>query len=113
MVLWVKVRLMPSLDFYALTIVVYSSQSASRLIICAEDVRQGKPEPEIYLKALAALNARCGNGKPIEAADCVVIEDSKEGIRGARRAVLGVLALHSRQSCHGRSVELPNHVQRA
>jgi HAD superfamily hydrolase (TIGR01509 family) len=64
-----------------------------RAIVAAEDVTQGKPEPEIYLKALAALNARGGNGKPIEAADCVVIEDSKEGIRGARRAGMKCLAV--------------------
>jgi beta-phosphoglucomutase len=62
-------------------------------IVAAEDVTQGKPEPEIYLKALAALNASGGNGKPIEAADCVVIEDSKEGIRGARRAGMKCLAV--------------------
>jgi HAD superfamily hydrolase (TIGR01509 family) len=64
-----------------------------RAIVAAEDVTQGKPEPEIYLKALEALNARGGNGKPIEAADCVVIEDSKEGIRGARRAGMKCLAV--------------------
>ncbi len=64
-----------------------------RAIIAAEDVTQGKPEPEIYLKALAALNARGGNGKPIEAADCVVIEDSKEGIKGALRAGMKCLAV--------------------
>jgi beta-phosphoglucomutase-like phosphatase (HAD superfamily) len=50
-------------------------------------------EPEIYLKALAALNTRVGNGKPIEAADCPVIEDSKEGIRGARRAGMKCFAV--------------------
>jgi len=64
-----------------------------RAIVAAEDVTQGKPEPEIYLKALAALNAHGGNGKPIAAADCVVIEDSKEGIRGARRAGMKCLAV--------------------
>ena len=64
-----------------------------RAIIAAEDVTQGKPEPEIYLKALAALNTRGGNEKPIAAADCVVIEDSKEGIRGARRAGMKCLAV--------------------
>lgn len=64
-----------------------------RAIIAAEDVTQGKPEPEIYLKALAALNTHGENGKPIEAADCVVIEDSKEGIRGARRAGMKCLAV--------------------
>ena len=55
-----------------------------RAIIAAEDVTQGKPEPEIYLKALAALNARGGNENPISAADCVVIEDSKEDRKSTR-----------------------------
>jgi HAD superfamily hydrolase (TIGR01509 family) len=64
-----------------------------RAIIAAEDVTQGKPEPEIYLKALAALNARGGKGKRIEAADCLVIEDSKEGIKGAHRAGMKCLAV--------------------
>ena len=62
-------------------------------IVSAEDVEHGKPEPEIFLKALAALNAQNNNGKPIPAADCVVIEDSKEGIRGARRAGMKCLAV--------------------
>ena len=64
-----------------------------RAIVATEDVTQGKPEPEIYLKALAALNAHGDNGIPIGAADCVVIEDSKEGIRGARRAGMKCLAV--------------------
>ncbi len=64
-----------------------------RAIVSAEDVKQGKPEPEIYLKALAALNATVIDGRPIGAADCVVIEDSKEGIRGARRAGMRCLAV--------------------
>jgi len=62
-----------------------------KAIISAEDVTRGKPEPEIFLKALDALNHR--NGKPINAADCVVIEDSKEGVRGARRAGMKCLAV--------------------
>ena len=61
-------------------------------IVSAEDVTSGKPEPEIFLKALATLNARPNNAA-IEAADCVVIEDSKEGIRGARRAGMKCLAV--------------------
>jgi beta-phosphoglucomutase len=63
------------------------------VIISAEDVNQGKPEPEIFLKALAGLNARPENGPPITAADCLVIEDSKEGIRGALRAGMKCLAV--------------------
>ncbi len=63
-----------------------------RAIVSAEDVQQGKPEPEIFLKALAALNA--GRNKDlIQSRDCVVIEDSKEGVHGARRAGMRCLAV--------------------
>ena len=63
-----------------------------KAIVSAEDVEHGKPEPEIFLKALAALNQQ-NNGRAIAAADCIVIEDSKEGVRGARRAEMKVLAV--------------------
>ncbi len=64
-----------------------------KAIVSAEDVKQGKPEPEIFLRALMKLNDGSGNGDGIEAADCVVIEDSKEGIKGARRAGMKCLAV--------------------
>jgi beta-phosphoglucomutase-like phosphatase (HAD superfamily) len=62
-------------------------------IISAEDVNHGKPEPEIFLKALAQLNAIADEGDPIKPAECVVIEDSREGIKGARRAGMKGLAV--------------------
>src|SRR5258706_6946963 len=64
-----------------------------KAIVSAEDVERGKPEPDIFLKALAALNQQNNNRQPIAAADCVVIEDSKEGIKGARRAGMKCLAV--------------------
>lgn len=63
-----------------------------RAIVAAEDVRRGKPDPEIFLKALAQLNAAMA-GNPISTAECLVIEDSKEGIKGARRAGMKCLAV--------------------
>ena len=60
-------------------------------IVSAEDVERGKPEPDIFLKALATLNAQSTDA--IEAGQCVVIEDSKEGIKGARRAGMKCLAV--------------------
>jgi beta-phosphoglucomutase len=62
-----------------------------KTIVSAEDVERGKPEPDIFLQTLASLNAQ--NGNPIYAGECVVIEDSKEGIRGARRAGMKCLAV--------------------
>ena len=64
-----------------------------RTIVSAEDVSAGKPEPEIFLKTLLALNSRPDIGDKIAAADCLVIEDSKEGVRGARRAGMKCLAV--------------------
>jgi len=62
-----------------------------KAVVSAEDVERGKPEPDIFLKALAALNAH--NGNTIQTSECVVIEDSKEGIKGARRAGMKCLAV--------------------
>jgi len=62
-------------------------------IVAAEDVRHGKPEPEIFLAALEQINAGRDAHDQINAGDCVVIEDSKEGIKGARRAAMKCLAV--------------------
>ena len=62
-----------------------------KVIVSAEDVDRGKPEPDIFLQALARLNGQIANA--IQAGDCVVIEDSKEGIKGARRAGMKCLAV--------------------
>jgi HAD superfamily hydrolase (TIGR01509 family) len=75
-----------------------SLRSYFQVIVSAEDVRQGKPEPEIFLTALAQLNAAASPARPISAADCVVIEDSREGIRGARRAGMPCLAVTNSHS---------------
>jgi HAD superfamily hydrolase (TIGR01509 family) len=62
-----------------------------KAVVSAEDVERGKPAPDIFLQALAALNADHSNA--IQAGECVVIEDSKEGIKGARRAGMKCLAV--------------------
>jgi HAD superfamily hydrolase (TIGR01509 family) len=70
-------------------------------ITSAEDVRQGKPDPEGFLHALRALNKKTGDD--IEAEDCLVVEDSIPGIRGAHAAGMKVLAVantHLLQDLH-------------
>ena len=52
-------------------------------IVCGDEVDRGKPEPDIFL--LAAKRLGC---KPEE---CIVLEDSENGIRGAYKA--GMLAI--------------------
>lgn len=64
---------------------------AIELIVSAEDCPVGKPDPAIYLLTLKKLNEFV---RPLLRADeCVVIEDSKAGIRAARAAGMPVLAL--------------------
>jgi beta-phosphoglucomutase len=60
-------------------------------ITSAEDVRHGKPNPEGFLHALASLN-RHGSER-IAPHQCLVIEDSLPGIRGAHAAGMKVLAV--------------------
>ena len=61
-------------------------------ITSAEDVMQGKPNPEGFLHALAALNGQ-GVGRFMTPGECLVIEDSLPGIRGAHAAGMKVLAV--------------------
>ena len=53
-------------------------------IVCADDIVNSKPDPEIFLKAAEKVNIKPEN--------CVVIEDSEAGIRAAFNA--GMIAFH-------------------
>jgi len=64
-----------------------------KAIVSAEDVSEGKPNPEIFLKALALLNQQNAGGQPILPSQCLVVEDSKEGILGACHAGIKCLAV--------------------
>lgn len=48
------------------------------LIVCGDDVLRGKPEPDIFLKAAEGLNCLPN--------ECIVLEDSENGLRAASRA---------------------------
>jgi beta-phosphoglucomutase len=63
-----------------------------RHITSAEDVTHGKPAPDPFLHALNGLN-RAHDTPAVQAADCLVIEDSLPGIRAARSAGMKVLAV--------------------
>ena len=53
-------------------------------IVAAEDTDRCKPDPEGYLLALDAL--RSCEGEDLEAAHCLVVEDSLAGIQSAKAA---------------------------
>jgi sugar-phosphatase len=58
-----------------------------KVMIAADDVVNGKPDPEPYLKGAESLG--------LNAADCLVIEDAPAGIRAAHGAGMRVIALAS------------------
>lgn len=61
-------------------------------LICAEDVTVGKPSPEGYLKAAAALG--------FDAKQCVVVEDAPAGIAAGLAAGAQVLAVTTTHAAH-------------
>ena len=54
------------------------------VILAREDVQNGKPDPEIYLLAARKLN--------VPPQDCIVIEDSPNGVRAGVAAGMNVVA---------------------
>ena len=68
--------------------------------ITADDVRWGKPHPEVYLKAAEELG--------VDAADCLVFEDAIVGVQAARAAgmrVIGVTTAHTAEELVGAGAE--------
>jgi mannitol-1-/sugar-/sorbitol-6-phosphatase len=65
------------------------------VMICADDISRGKPDPEGYLTAALRLGHR--------AKDCVVIEDAPAGIEAARNAGMRVIAIASTYPADGLS----------
>ena len=55
------------------------------VVICGNDVEHGKPHPEPYLAAAAALD--------VAPADCIAIEDSGTGVRSAVAAGMPTIAV--------------------
>ena len=64
-------------------------RSSFEHITAAEDIRNGKPDPEGYLHTLQALNRRA----TVQASDCLVIEDTIAGIQAAHAAGMRCLAV--------------------
>jgi len=75
---------------------------AFEVIVAADNVKKGKPDPEGYRLALEKLSAS-GGLKPTE---CIVIEDSHWGLEAARAAGMHPVAVtntYSRASLDGKA----------
>ncbi len=67
-------------------------RKAFQHITSAEDVTRGKPAPDPFLHAMAGLNQQ-SESPTLNPGECLVIEDSLPGIRGARAAGMKILAV--------------------
>jgi beta-phosphoglucomutase len=62
-----------------------------QVIVAAEDVTKGKPDPEGYLKAMKLLGQ--AHGRSFTPAECLVIEDAPTVVASVRQAGFAVLAV--------------------
>ena len=65
------------------------------IIVSAEDVAVCKPAPDCYLKGLEKLNHHLGQAgqSPVQASECLAIEDSPPGILSASGAGMHTLGV--------------------
>lgn len=66
-------------------LVVAEAGFAFDVIVSSEEVDRGKPAPDVYLRAAEMLG--------VEAAACVALEDSSNGLRSAHAAGMAVIAV--------------------
>ena len=59
-------------------------------IICGDEVSRGKPDPEMFVKTLSNLN--------VSRDECIIFEDSIEGVKAAKNAHIKVIGVTSSQS---------------
>ena len=57
------------------------------LLVSNEDVIKGKPDPEMYVKAITRFN--------LEPQECLIVEDNENGIRAARASGAHVLVVRT------------------
>ncbi len=68
-------------------------------VLAREDVRHGKPDPELFLCAAQQLGVAPGQ--------CLILEDSATGFEAARRAGIPCVAITG----HTRAAVIPDHVR--
>ncbi|MFK5972022.1 MAG: HAD family phosphatase [Flavobacteriaceae bacterium] len=71
-----------------------------KTIVCANDVSYGKPDPEPYLLTAKKLQVDCAN--------CLVIEDSENGVQSAKAAGMKCIAITTTEKAN--KLTLADHI---
>jgi beta-phosphoglucomutase len=79
-------------EFVTLSLKRFGLLKHIKFIVSAEDVRKGKPNPECYIKAFKRLPKNL----QIQKEECLVVEDSVNGIKAAKKAGLKTLLVPSK-----------------
>jgi sugar-phosphatase len=81
------------------------------VVVTADDVAEGKPHPEGYLRALDGLRTAIPELRPHEV---TVLEDTEAGVRSAKAAGMRVVALASTLPLHrlGEADEVAHSIDR-
>jgi beta-phosphoglucomutase len=66
-------------------------ENSFEVIVSADDIAKGKPDPQGYLLALKLLNEKSAG--LLTAGQCIAIEDSRWGITSAKKAGMQVIAV--------------------
>lgn len=67
------------------------------ILVSNEDVSRGKPDPEMYLKAMAHFN--------LSPQECLIVEDNENGIRAAKDAGAHVLVVKEVEDTNLQNIE--------
>jgi sugar-phosphatase len=65
--------------------IAHTGLAEPSVLVTADDVARGKPDPEVFLLAASGLG--------VEPQRCIVIEDAPAGVAGARAAGMRVIAI--------------------
>jgi HAD superfamily hydrolase (TIGR01509 family) len=82
----------------AVTLAALSIGPYFHSIVSSEDVRHGKPDPEVFLRAAEKVG--------VSPARCVVIEDSPQGVQAAGRAGMRCIAVGPQAAQLGADIAL-------
>ncbi|MCI0453937.1 MAG: HAD family phosphatase [Candidatus Dadabacteria bacterium] len=72
---------------------MFSLHGFFSVVVSGESVELGKPAPDIYLYTANKLGACPEQGRRIEPSECVVIEDSINGVKSAKSAGMVCIAV--------------------
>lgn len=77
---------------------VHNIENLFDLIVCGDDVINGKPEPDIYLKAAEKLG--------LSPSECIVLEDAPNGVIAGKKAGMYTISVPNHQT---KELNFPEH----